>query len=57
MEYQISSKAKRTIFATIGVGLVAFIIGAIANSDSEQFTTRILSNFLIDGFLFFVNRS
>jgi hypothetical protein len=52
MEYQISSKAKRTIFATIGVGLVAFIIGAIVNSDSEQFTTRIFSNFLIDGFLF-----
>jgi hypothetical protein len=53
MEYQISSKAKRTILATCGVGLVLFIIGAIANSGSEQFQTRILSNLLIDGFFFF----
>ncbi|MEZ4924531.1 MAG: quinol:cytochrome C oxidoreductase [Crocinitomicaceae bacterium] len=53
MEYQISSKAKRTIFATIGLGLVLFIIGAIMESGSEQFKTKILSNFLIDGFFFF----
>lgn len=53
MEYQISSKAKRTIFATIAVGLILFIIGAIVDSGSEQFQTRMLSNFLIDGFFFF----
>lgn len=53
MEYQISSKAKRTIFATIAVGLILFIIGAIVDSGSEQFLTRMLSNFLIDGFFFF----
>lgn len=53
MEYSISSKAKRTIFATIGLGLILFIVGAIMDSGSEQFQTRLLSNFLIDGFFFF----
>ncbi|MCG8575671.1 MAG: quinol:cytochrome C oxidoreductase [Flavobacteriales bacterium] len=53
MEFQISDKAKKVIFGTIGVGLVAFIIGAIMDSGSEQFTTRLFSNFLIDGFFFF----
>jgi hypothetical protein len=53
MEYQISSKAKRTIMITVGLGLVLFIVGAIMNSDSEQIKTRLLSNFLIDGFFFF----
>ena len=53
MEFQISDKAKKVIFGTIGVGLVAFIIGIIMNSGEEQFTTRVLSNFLITGFFFF----
>ena len=53
MEYQISSKAKRTIIATSGLGLILFIVGAIMDSDSAQFKTRLLSNFLIDGFFFF----
>ncbi|MEX1002564.1 MAG: quinol:cytochrome C oxidoreductase [Crocinitomicaceae bacterium] len=53
MEYQISSKAKKTIIATVAIGLVLFIVGAIMDSGSEQFKTRLLSNFLIDGFFFF----
>ena len=53
MEYQISSKAKRTIIATVAIGLILFIVGAILDSGSEQFKTRLLSNFLIDGFFFF----
>ena len=53
MEFQISAKAKKTIFGVIGVGVLAFIIGIIQNSGTPQFGTRILSNFLIDGFFFF----
>lgn len=53
MEYQISSKAKRTIIITVALGLILFIVGAIMDSGSEQFQTRLLSNFLIDGFFFF----
>lgn len=53
MEFQISAKAKKTVFALIGLGLVALIIGIVVNSDSEQFKTRLFSNFLIDGFFFF----
>ena len=53
MEYQISSKAKRTIIATAAVGLLFFIIGIATNFDSEQFKTRLFSNFLITGFFFF----
>lgn len=53
MEFQISAKAKKTIFGVIGVGLVAFIIGIVQNSGTDQFGTRLMSNFLIDGFFFF----
>ena len=53
MEFQISAKAKKTIFGVIGVGLVAFIIGIIQNTGTDQFGTRLMSNFLIDGFFFF----
>lgn len=53
MEFQISTKAKKTIFGVIGVGLVAFIIGIVQTSGTDQFMTRIFSNFLIDGFFFF----
>lgn len=51
MEFQISAKAKRNIFITMGVGLIAFIIGIVLD-DSQQLQTRIFSNFLIDGFFF-----
>lgn len=37
----------------IAVGLIAFIVGIIQHSGSEQFKTRLFSNFLIDGFFFF----
>jgi hypothetical protein len=53
MEFQISAKAKKTIFGVIGVGLLAFIIGIVKHSADPQFGTRIMSNFLIDGFFFF----
>src|SRR5688572_30172487 len=53
MEFQISSKAKKTIFGAIAVGLISVIIGVIVHIDDEQFKTRILSNLLIDGFYFF----
>jgi hypothetical protein len=53
MEFQISAKAKKTIFGVIGVGIVAAIIGIVQNSGTEQFTTRLFSNLLIDGFFFF----
>lgn len=53
MEFQISAKAKKTIFGVIGVGIVAVIIGIVQNSGTEQFTTRLFSNLLIDGFFFF----
>lgn len=52
MEFQISSKAKKTIFGVIGVGIVAFIIGIVQTSGEDQFMTRLFSNFLIDGFFF-----
>lgn len=53
MEFQISAKAKKTIFGVIGVGLLALIVGIVQNSGTDQFATRLLSNFLIDGFFFF----
>ena len=52
MEFQISAKAKKTIFGVTGVGLLAFIIGIVQNSGTDQFMTRLYSNFLIDGFFF-----
>jgi len=52
MEFQISAKAKKTIFGTIGVGLVALIIGIVVHMGDDQFKTRIFSNLLIDGFFF-----
>lgn len=53
MEFQISSKAKKTIIGAISIGLISVIIGVIVHIDDEQFKTRILSNLLIDGFYFF----
>ena len=52
MEFQISAKAKKTIFGTIGIGLVALIIGIVVHMGDDQFKTRIFSNLLIDGFFF-----
>jgi len=52
MEFQISNRAKKTIFGVIGVGIVAFIIGIVQTSGDDQFMTRLFSNFLIDGFFF-----
>ena len=45
MEFQISAKAKKTIFGVIGVGLLALIVGIVQNSGTDQFATRLLSNF------------
>ena len=52
MEFQISAKAKKVLFGTAGLGLILFLIGVFTD-DSEQATTRILSNFLINGLFFF----
>lgn len=53
MEFQISTKTKKTIFGVIGVGLLAVIIGIVQHSSDVSFGTRIMSNLLIDGFFFF----
>lgn len=52
MEFQISSKAKKTIFTIAGLGLVLFLIGVFTDK-SDILKSRILSNFLIDGLFFF----
>ena len=53
MEFQISSKAKKTIIGAIAIGIISIVIGIIVHIDDEQFKTRIFSNLLIDGFYFF----
>lgn len=53
MEFQISSKAKKTILSAIIIGIVSLIIGIVIHIGDEQFKTRIFSNLLIDGFFFF----
>jgi hypothetical protein len=53
MEFQISSKAKKTIIGAIAIGIISLVIGVIVHIDDEQFKTRIFSNLLIDGFYFF----
>lgn len=51
MEFQISAKAKKVLFGIAGLGLVLFIAGAVMDG-TEFIKTRILSNFLINGFFF-----
>lgn len=53
MDYKISPKAKKTVLAAIVIGSLLLAIGIVVNADSAQLKTRLLSNFLIDGFFFF----
>ena len=53
MEFQITQKAKRNIYILMGVGLLLTIIGVITGMDSHHFSTRLLTNGLIDTFFFF----
>ncbi len=51
MEFQISAKAKKVLFGIAGLGLVLFLVG-IFTDGTEYAKSRIVSNFLIDGFFF-----
>jgi len=53
MEFQITQKAKRNIYILMGVGLLLTLIGVINGMDSHHFSTRLLTNGLIDTFFFF----
>jgi len=53
MEFQITQKAKRNIYILMGVGLLLTLIGVITGMDSHHFSTRLLTNGLIDTFFFF----
>ena len=53
MEFQITQKAKRNIYILLGVGLLLTLIGVITGMDSHHFSTRLLTNGLIDTFFFF----
>jgi hypothetical protein len=53
MEFQINAKAKRLVYALIGVGLLLTIIGIATGMGDHHFKTRLLTNGLINGFFFF----
>lgn len=53
MEFQINAKAKRLVYALIGVGLLLTILGIITGINDHHFKTRLLTNGLINGFFFF----
>jgi hypothetical protein len=53
MEFQINAKAKRLVYALIGVGLLLTILGIATGMGDNHFKTRLLTNGLINGFFFF----
>lgn len=53
MEFQITQKAKRNIYLLLGIGLVFTLIGVLTGMDNHHFSTRLLTNGLIDTFFFF----
>jgi len=53
MEFQINAKAKRLVYALIGIGLLLTIIGIATGMGDHQFKTLLLTNGLINGFFFF----
>lgn len=53
MEFQITQKAKRNIYLLLGTGLLLTLIGVLTGMDSNHFSTRLLTNGLIDTFFFF----
>lgn len=53
MEFQINAKAKRLVYALIGIGLLLTILGIATGMGDHHFKTRLLTNGLINGFFFF----
>jgi hypothetical protein len=53
MEFQINAKAKRLVYALIGIGLIFTVIGIATGMGDHHFKTRLLTNGLINGFFFF----
>lgn len=53
MEFQINAKAKRLVYALVGIGLIFTIIGIATGMGDHHFKTRLLTNGLINGFFFF----
>jgi len=53
MEFQINAKAKRLVYALIGIGLLLTIVGIATGMGDHHFKTRLLTNGLINGFFFF----
>jgi hypothetical protein len=53
MEFQINAKAKRLVYALIGIGLLLTILGIATGIGDHHFKTRLLTNGLINGFFFF----
>jgi hypothetical protein len=53
MEFQINNKAKKVVYSLIGSGLLLTLIGIFSNMGDHHFTTRLLTNGLINGFFFF----
>jgi hypothetical protein len=51
--FEIDSKAKRLVYALVGVGLLLTIIGIASGMGDHHFKTRLLTNGLINGFFFF----
>lgn len=53
MEFQINAKAKRLVYALIGIGLFLTVLGVATGMSDHHFKTRLLTNGLINGFFFF----
>ena len=53
MEFTITKKATNTAFGLIGVGALLAIVGIITNIGEAHFTTRLMTNGLINAFFFF----
>lgn len=53
MEFTITKKAKNLSFGLMGGGLLLLIVGIILGIGDAHFTTRLLTNGLINGFFFF----
>lgn len=53
MEFQITKNAKNLIYGLIGTGLVLTGIGLATGMGDDHFSTRLLTNGIINGFFFF----
>ena len=53
MEFTITKKATNTAFGLIGVGALLAIVGIITNIGEAHFTTRLMTNGVINAFFFF----